>query len=350
MFAVGDLIDGRYEVRGLLGSGGQGDVLEVFDHHERDVVALKLLRPTNHPFGVWGEAQILRHLVDDHILPIRNADTHLGQPFLVTAIATEGTIGGRIPSVGFDVAQAVRWIQQACQGIERGHDCGLLHNDIKPDNLFLDGRGNCLVGDFGMAGQIDPTGAGIAHGGTAATVAPEVAQAVVAGEPPYATRRSDVYSLAATLFHLLTGEPPHQFVGLAEDDHLKHVATTLPRKIRDVAPHVPDSLARAVNAALSVDPESRPATAIEFANSIGRPIVGRRWQRTDEHGGHIACHRGVRSGRTDYLLCTLAGAKPTDRKLITTHAENNRKVANGTVETTRARWAATVRKLMDRLS
>jgi serine/threonine-protein kinase len=349
---TGNLIAQRYEILGSLGSGGQGDVFEVFDHNENDTVALKLLHPTNHPFGTWGEAKILRHLADDHILPIRNADTHLGQAFLVTAIASGGSVAKRIPPVGMNVDEAVRCVQQACQGIERGHDCGLLHNDIKPDNLFLDAKGNCVVGDYGMAGAIDPTtGTGIAYGGTAETVAPEIAVAVLAGQPPLATRRSDVYSLAATLFWMLAGEPPHDFIGIPADQQLRlqHVATTPPRKIRDVAPHVPDTLARAINAGVSVDPDNRPVSALDLANTIGRPITGRRWQRTDEHPGHLACHRGTRTSRGDYLLCTHPGPKATDRVLMTTHAGSNRQVSNGTVKTTRAKWAAATRQLMDRL-
>lgn len=82
----------RYQLRSHLGTGGQGEVYEAMDLHEQEAVALKLLRSALNPLGLWTEAAILRSLHDHHILPIRNADIHAGQPFLATVLAAHGAL------------------------------------------------------------------------------------------------------------------------------------------------------------------------------------------------------------------------------------------------------------------
>ena len=120
------VIAGRYLVRGLLGRGATGEVYEVLDTYENDIVALKLLTvlPAG---GPWAEAQILRGLADPHILPIRNADLASGRPYLVTELATHGSLDQRLGTTGqcgLDVDDVVRWIRQACHGVARAHACG----------------------------------------------------------------------------------------------------------------------------------------------------------------------------------------------------------------------------------
>ena len=105
------------------------------------------------------EAQILRRLVDPHVLPIRNADVDAGRPYLVTDLAQHGTLDDPIQAagqLGVDVDQVVRWIRQACHGVARAHGMSLVHNDIKPGNLFLNAQAECVVGDFGFASLIPP--------------------------------------------------------------------------------------------------------------------------------------------------------------------------------------------------
>ena len=97
--AAGTLIAGRYAVQRFLGRGAQGEVYVVIDTHEGPTVALKLLGPLP-AGGPWQEAQILRRLADPHILPIRNADLAAGQPYLVTELATHGTVEAELLVAG----------------------------------------------------------------------------------------------------------------------------------------------------------------------------------------------------------------------------------------------------------
>ena len=107
--------------------------------------------------------------------------------------------------------ETVQWIRQACHGVARAHDLGLLHNDIKPGNLFLDANGDAMVGEFGFASLL-PIGstAMVPPGATILTAAPEIAQHW-GSTLPCASVRSDVYSLASTAFWMLAGRTAHDF-------------------------------------------------------------------------------------------------------------------------------------------
>jgi len=283
----------RYVLRRRLGPpGAQGEVYEALDTYENDVVALKLLTSWT-VSGPWAEAQILRRLADPHILPIRNADHIAGRPFLATELAHHGTLQDRLVAVGqrgLDLDELVRWIRQACFGIARAHDWRLLHNDLKPGNLFLNAKEECLVGDFGCATLI-PAGATTVrpHGATAETAAPEIAASW--GTPAgSASILSDVYSLGATAFWLLTARPPHDLTGATDiATKMSIVATQPAASLRDLAPHVPKPVAAAIETAISRSPGDRYRTVTDFAAALGaRPTTARRWQRTDEHPGPLS--------------------------------------------------------------
>lgn len=350
MLPVGSIIDNRYEILGHLGTGGGGEVYRVADHNEGDEVALKIVNPTSiTPLGPWAEAQILRRLSDHHILPIRNAYTVGGYPLVITEIAHHGTVEDRIAAepLGLDPFEAIRWTRQACLGISRAHDLGLVHNDIKPGNLFLTERNDCRVGDFGFAGRIDPaTGIAPVYGGTFETMAPEVAAGWTTA--PHASPASDVYSLAATAFWMLAGTPPHdlsRFTSQADKAH--HIATVPASRLRDIAPHVPNPTARVIDRALAPNPADRPPSAHQMNADLGRAINGRRWRRTDEHTCHLACWRGRPPGQGSvYLLCMEQGTRATQRVLTTTHANSGHKIHRGCAAATRSNWPSVVRRLM----
>jgi serine/threonine protein kinase len=339
----------RYQLRSHLGSGGQGEVYEAFDLHEEETVALKVLRSALNPLGLWAEAAILRQLHDHHILPIRNADIHLGQPFLATALAAHGSIGDRISgsgTAGLTTDDTVGWIREACQGIARGHDRGLVHDDIKPANLFLNDKDECVVADWGYAARIDPaTGRARVAGATAETVAPEVA---ATWGNSFATELSDVYSLGATAYWMLSGQPPVDLTGLVgAAARMRGAATHAPVRLHDVAPHVPRWVRDKVEKAMSPGPAARYDSAHAFAADLGsRPSLSRRWIRTDEHPGHIACWRGVPDHGATYVMCMEAGSTSARRNIVTRSALSGHRVTRGCASATRSTWPALVRRLI----
>jgi len=282
------------------------------------------------------EAQILRRLADPHVLPIRNADQLAnGQPYLVTELARDGTLATSLAATaacGVDVDEVVRWIRHACYGISRGHTLRLLHNDVKPANLFLNAQGECLVGDFGFATVIPQGAASVRPSGfTAETAAPEVA---IGWGTPAATAsiQSDVYSLGATAFWLLTARPPIELPAIPDTAaRMAAAATGTPPRLRDLAPHVPSYLSDVIEKAISRRPGDRYPTVTSLAAALGgRPNAERYWKRTDEHAGHMACWRGEpkRTGST-YLLCVEPGPRPSQCTITARHAASGSRISRG---------------------
>jgi serine/threonine-protein kinase len=344
------LFANRYDLQAQIGTGAQGEVYRAYDKFEQDVVAVKLLGPSMNPLGPWVEAVILRNLTDHHILPIRNADVHLGRAFLVTVLASNGSIDDRISAAGacgLTTDDTVRWIRQACYGIARGHDSGILHNDVKPANLFLNSMGECVVADFGFASKLDPAGRSVPAGATATTVAPEIA-ALWGQNRPEASVRSDVYSLGATAYWTLAGRPAYDFTGVTDPmARMALVASSSPPRLQDVAPHVPKWVRDKVEKAMARDPAARYGSAHELAADLGeRPAIPRRWFRTDEHANHLICWRGVPDRGVTYVMCLQTGSRPAARVITTVSASSSRRMSKGCGTATTSTWSKVVRRMI----
>ncbi|WP_404821923.1 serine/threonine-protein kinase [Oerskovia merdavium] len=296
---------------GRLGAGQHGEVWRVHDRNLDAEYALKLLGPSQIA-GPWAEAQLLNTLSGDFILNIRNADTTPeGTRYLVTDVAEHGSVADRIdPSLGVPEEQAVSWIREACNGLARVHRHGLLHRDIKPENLFVTSSGRCVVGDLSLAGRQDASGR-VHAGGTLETMAPEVGAVGVPGYRGPAEVydvRSEVFSLGATLYWLLTGRPP--VTGVRYQD----AATADPVDLWELAPHVSRGTRDITMKAISRDPASRYPNPSELAAALGgRRKPSRCWTRVAPHSGHERCYEGIRSG-SSLNLCVLL--QPGTREYI----------------------------------
>jgi serine/threonine protein kinase len=291
----------------------------------------------------------LTGLRDDHILPVRNADVHLGQPYLVTALATHGTLKTVTPRHGIPVDQAVRWVRQLCRGVARTHDAGLLHTDIKPDNAFLDASGDALLGDFGLARLPNPaTGEGH-DGGTIETMAPEVCRSRL-GLPGGggATVASDVYSLGTTLRYVLTGAYAHQRDPVADPQGLACMAAAAAAGARPslfrTEPHLPKSLCDRVDQAMHLDPSLRPKSATLLAATLADwPLPARAWRRTDEHAPtHAGCWRGTKEEAVELLCCAIPASR--GYRIETRSPSGNRVTAACTTATSTRELARAVRR------
>jgi len=306
-----------------------GVVYEVRDHYQNEVSALKFVLAPLHVVG-WNEAQVLTGLRGEFILPVRNAELASGVPFIVTVVAPR-TVAKVMQQGGADTDRVVHWIRQACRGVARIHDVGLLHNDIKPENLFLDEHDNVLVGDLGVACiRDDATGKG-PFAGTAETMAPEVAAiGATLPQPDWQAHRptsvaSDVYSIGATLYWLLAGSPPFSVPGNGVAT-MQAVVAGPPPRIRDVAPHVPQALADRIERAMARDPTDRYDSAAALDAALGNmPSVLRRWNRITTHPGHTACFLGTGHG-SDLNVCAVPTGMRTQHRIEIRHATNGRRV------------------------
>ncbi|HET9073429.1 MAG TPA: protein kinase, partial [Solirubrobacteraceae bacterium] len=161
-----------------------------------------------------------------------------------------------------DVAQAVEIVSQACRGLDYAHRNGVVHRDVKPGNLLVSDAGVTKLADFGIAraaNQSSITQVGSVLG-TAAYLAPEQARGEVAGP------RADLYSLGVVTYQLLSGRLPYEANSLAELA-LKQQRES-PQVLTRVNPEVPRELSDAITLAIAIDPEERPADAVEFGEML----------------------------------------------------------------------------------
>lgn len=331
---VGGIIGKRYEVAGWIGGGANGQVYEVIDHRQGGrVCALKLMSNIP-PAGPWHEAAVLTGLDGEFVLPILNADDVNGVPFIVTEVMRNKSLEQRIPTgIGVSVDQACRWIQHACRGLARIHDRSLLHNDIKPENLFLDDNDEVLVGDLGLACLMDANGNGH-YAGTPTTLAPEVA-AIPLAVPGHLLPQqrptsvaSDVYSLGATLYWLLAGHPIYPSGTAANiQQYLTLITTTRSTPIRDVAPHVPQGLGSIVMRAIERNPNDRYSSPAALDAAIGaRTKTPRTWTRTPSCAGHTTCFEGTRCQHVTLKVCAVPTGHRTQHVIQVHRQQSGHKV------------------------
>lgn len=287
---IGTTFANRYEIIGKLGEGAN-DVWKAHDTHQNQLVALKTFRPGSSTIHVYGEATILTALEGEHVLRVYNADTFDDIPYITARIAQMGSAEGfrKANPLGLPADTVVSWIRQALVGLGACHDRGLLHRDIKPDNVFLDSPEFALLGDFGLAHQLDRDGTAPAEG-SPYTIAPEM----------WSTGRgavsSDIYSMGVTAYRLLTGQWP--FDRPTRDELRDLVPTGRYTRVRDIAPHVSRRLADRIEKAMALEPASRYASWRDMHADLGRVgVVGHVWRRTAPHGGHDRCWTQTRATR-----------------------------------------------------
>ncbi|MBA3745805.1 serine/threonine-protein kinase, partial [Sporichthya sp.] len=197
-----------------------------------------------------------------HVVPVHASGTLPdGRPYLVMDHLRRGTLHEHVTRRG-----PLTWHQVARLGIklagalESAHRLGVLHRDVKPQNVLLSETGEPLLADFGSAlvdGRRDTPVRGVT--GSVPYCAPEV----LGGEP--ATPRSDVYSLAATLYFLLAGEPPFT---TAPGEPLVTLYLRVAQDPPPTAPGSPEALVRVLQAALAKDPDRRPSGALAFGVAL----------------------------------------------------------------------------------
>jgi eukaryotic-like serine/threonine-protein kinase len=259
---------GRYSIERELGRGGMGIVYLARDVRLDRPVALKLLPPDRAQVATirerfLQEARTAARLSHPNIVPI-HAVEEIG-PFVFFAmqyVAGE-TLGDRLRRVQLLAPwDAARLLRDVAWALAYAHAQGVVHRDIKPDNILIDQEGRALVADFGIARTASDGAPGRVQG-TPEYLSPEQA----GGEACDA--RADLYSLGAVAFHALTGRPP--FVGDAASLIAQHL-TAVPPKLVEIAPELPARLAAAVDRSLAKDPDARWPNAETMAEAFAPPL------------------------------------------------------------------------------
>lgn len=215
--SVGTLVAGKLRVVRALGIGGMGTVYEVEHELTRHRRALKLLHPqfaTNHQAVArfLREASAAGRIGSPHIVETFDAgllDT--GEPYLVMEMLDGRSLADLLEETGkISERDAIDWIAQACDGLQAAHDAGIIHRDVKPDNLFVERSGRVKILDFGIS-KFDPTLTGEKQLtgdltlGTPYYMAPEQTSKTSSVDA-----RADVYALGVVLYESVTGSRPFE--------------------------------------------------------------------------------------------------------------------------------------------
>lgn len=260
-----------YEIGAELGRGGFGVVLAGRHKQLGRAVAIKELPPNLAGDAAVrsrfvAEARLLASLDHPHVVPVYDYVEKDGVCALVMEALTGGTVWGHFTTRGYPPAAACALVMVACSGLHHAHQHGILHRDVKPENLLLTDGGQLKVADFGIAKVLGNNDALATQGGdilgTPAYMAPEQAQGTDLGPT------ADVYAAGVMLYELLSGALPFSEDGGGLAIVYRHVHEQ-PKPLRDVAPTVPAALADVVMRAIARNPSDRYASAEELAVAIG---------------------------------------------------------------------------------
>jgi serine/threonine protein kinase len=260
---------GTYEVVGILGRGGMGVVFKAFEPVLNRFVAIKMLLPHLAESGASRkrfarEARAAAAVIDDHVTPIYNVAEWQGVPYLVTLYSRGTTLQKRIHDQGpLELKEILRIGLQTARGLAAAHAQGIVHRDVKPSNILLDGSvERAMLTDFGLARAADDasiTRTGMIAG-TPQYMSPEQAR----GEP--IDHRSDLFSLGSVIYATSTGHPPFRADNMFGVLH--RVGETAPRSIQSINSDLPAWLDRIVSKLMAKDPAHRFATAGEVADLL----------------------------------------------------------------------------------
>jgi TolB-like protein/Flp pilus assembly protein TadD/tRNA A-37 threonylcarbamoyl transferase component Bud32 len=274
----GDWQLGDYQILEEIGRGGIGVVYRA--RYRRRIVALKRLlsyhadsRETLVRFR--REAETAASLVHPNILPIYEvSECEDGLPFFSMKFAGGGSLLDAAPALRSEPRRAVALMAKVARAVQYAHGQGILHRDLKPENILLDGRGEPLVSDFGLARCLEPASnltRTLTVFGAPNYIAPEQVDPAGAASSKL-TPAADVYSLGAILFDLLTGRPP--FLGEHALRVIQQASEKPAPKLRSLAPTLDRDLETICAKCLQREPSARYRSAGALAQDLERWLEG----------------------------------------------------------------------------
>jgi serine/threonine protein kinase len=294
-----------YRIDGVLGEGAMSTVYRATQLSLNRVVALKLLATelSSDPgfrtrFQREGERQAA--LDHPHIVTVYEAGQIDEYLFLAMSLVAGPTLKELIREGDLDPRRSVRLLAQVAQALDEAHRAGLIHRDIKPQNILVGPDDHAYLADFGLLKAIDDADPLTRTGqfiGTIDYVAPEQVQ----GDP--ASAASDSYALAAVLYECLTGQVPFPRANQAATLHA-HVMAPPPR-VSEVRPDLPEALDEVIAYGMAKDPAARPAESSELMREATRALA-----TASPHLASAASSQGPAAPENERSQTTLVSFRP----------------------------------------
>jgi predicted Ser/Thr protein kinase len=272
-YVAGTALADRYRIVSLLGKGGMGEVYRAEDLRLNQGVALKFLPVAMHDDEAarerfYQEVRLAREISHSNVCRVFDIGELDGRLFLTMEYVDGEDLGSLLRRIGqFPQAKGLDIARQMCAGLAAAHDHGVLHRDLKPGNIMLDGRGRVRITDFGLAALSENMGAEEVSAGTPAYMAPEQLAGVEV------TNRSDIYSLGLVLYEIFTGKKAYEAASLGELLRLRESSS--PSSISTLVKDIDPLTERVIQRCLERDPAKRPGSALEVAAALpgGDPLA-----------------------------------------------------------------------------
>jgi eukaryotic-like serine/threonine-protein kinase len=312
---VGELIAGRYELEKLVGSGGMSNVFRAHDRLLERTVALKILheqytRDDDYVERFRREARAVAKLAHPNIVTVIDRGEQDGRQFIVFEYVEGPNLKDLTRDGPLEVRAAIDLTLQVARALSFAHERGLVHRDVKPQNVLLNDDGQAKVTDFGIARSLDVQG--VTQTGTVLGTSDYIAPEQARGQR--VDPKTDIYSLGAVLYELLVGDVPFSgdnFVAVA----MRHVNEPVPSVLED-RPDCPARLDLAIQRAMAKDPDDRFESMDDFAAELeaclaeldGRGDEGATMIVPPARRGPRRAERRSRRFPVTPLLILLAGA------------------------------------------
>ena len=258
-FTPGTMLTDRYRVVGLLGKGGMGEVYRADDLKLRQSVALKFLpaalsKDARKLERFHHEVRVARQVSHPNVCRVYDIGEADGQHFISMEYIDGEDLASVLRRMGKPSAdKAVEIARQLCAGLAAAHDKGVLHRDLKPHNVMIDGRGKVRVTDFGLAGFVEDFTDRDVAAGTPAYMAPEQ----LAGRE--VSVKSDVYSLGLVLYELFVGK--RLFEGTTREQ-IERLRSTTMATLSGLSEDIDPAVQRVIQRCLEIEPSARPSSAL----------------------------------------------------------------------------------------
>jgi predicted Ser/Thr protein kinase len=272
-FVPGTLLGDRYRIVSLLGVGGMGEVYRATDLRLGQQVALKFLpaevaRDPKFLARFNNEVRIARQVSHPNVCRVYDIGEVEGLAYISMEYVDGEDLHSLLRRIGrLPPDKAVEIARKLCSGLAAAHDKGVLHRDLKPGNIMIDGRGHVLITDFGLAGVIGSIEGAEVRNGTPAYMAPEQ----LSGKE--VSTRSDIFALGVVLYEMFTGRPP--FVASTREELLKLTQQGAPPNPRSIVKDIDPLVESVILGCLAPDPQARPASAFAVLAALpgGDPLA-----------------------------------------------------------------------------